>query len=798
LKSDLAEAITADRFLREIRTTANLNHPHILPLFDSGEADGFLYFVMPFVEGESLADRLEREGQLPLEDAVQIAHEVAEGLAHAHSNGVVHRDVKPANIMLKEGHALLADFGIAQAAAGAEETRLTGSGMSLGTPFYMSPEQAAGGEDLDPRSDQYALGCVLFEMLTGSPPFTGTGIQNLLRQHLAADAPRVTVARPSVPKGVASALHRALAKRPADRYRTMEEFSAALRGATLPLLARIPLGRARAVIYLGTILLALATAVIASLWDPVPPLEMERVLVFPFENQTGDPALDELGVEAADMIAEGIGWTENWRPVSHQLASGSRTEATGVTEAAREQGAGVTVSGYYTLRDGGLVFRAEVVDVATGERRWSAESVPGGGTAGALDDIQQRVAAGFMITADDPTRAQQAGGPVPRYEAMVVNRRAHTLYNQGDWDAGAELYAEAYRLDTTFLGPVVNLITAYRDTNQPEQLDSVLRFLAPRRARLPEQTQYFVDVRTANFRGDVDGELEGWRAMSKGDIGPSMLYFYGEFAINHGRPREAVEAFERIPAEAWGRLSFWFWLEKSEAHLWLGEYEEALAVAREGFGRFPEALDLLHHQLYALAGLGRIDEMTPLLDDLEGRTSWTYSKPGDLLGMTGSALARLGYPEEAQAVANRGLAWYEARMPDRDYLFRLRYLLVADRFDEAMAMAEVWLNAQPQNRWSHTYHAHLLALAGDTAAADAEWQWLADHFAAQGQNSLDAGGRYHRAAFLGAEGQLAEAVQELWRIEDKGGPSKWTQRYDFLLQPLWGYPPFEQWAEPRG
>ncbi|MGD2124298.1 MAG: serine/threonine-protein kinase, partial [Gemmatimonadota bacterium] len=212
LRPDLAEAIGADRFLREIRTTASLSHPHILPLFDSGEAHGFLYYVMPFVDGESLADRLEREGELPLEDALQIAREVADALAYAHKKGVIHRDVKPANIMLEGGHALLADFGIAQARAEAEETKLTGLGASLGTPSYMSPEQVTGEEKLDGRADQYALGCVLYEMLAGRPPFGGEGIETVLRQHLAVEAPRITGSRPAVPKGVATALHRALAK----------------------------------------------------------------------------------------------------------------------------------------------------------------------------------------------------------------------------------------------------------------------------------------------------------------------------------------------------------------------------------------------------------------------------------------------------------------------------------------------------------------------------------------------------------------------------------------------------------
>jgi tetratricopeptide (TPR) repeat protein len=702
---------------------------------------------------------------------------------------------------LKEGHALLADFGIAQAAAVAEETKLTGSGMSLGTPFYMSPEQAAGEENLDARSDQYALGCVLYEMLTGRPPFTGTGIQAVLRQHLATEAPRVTVARPSVPKGVASALGRALAKRPADRYRTLEEFGAALQGATLPLLARIPMGRARAMVFGGTFVLALATAaVIASMWDPGPPLEPDRVAVFPFENRTGDPALDGLGVEAADLIVEGIGWTEGWRPVSHELSEGAQAEAGFVAEAARALGAGVSVSGYYTLRDSALVFRAEAVNVASGERHFSAESVPADGTAAALEDLQQRMAGGFFLAARDqnPTGRSWPWSTVPRHDAAVTLGRAGTLYRQGEWHAGAELYAEAYGLDTTFLSPVVQLVTAYRDTNQPEQLDSVLRFLAPRRARLPEQLQYFVDARAANFRGDVDGELEAWRAMAEGEITPGMLYFYGEFAVVHGRPREALEAFGRISADARENQVWWFWLEMSEAHLWLAEYEEALAVAREGAARFPEQLEFLHVQLYALAALGRIDEMAPLLDELEARTSWASSTPGAMLGMTGVALARLGYPEEARAVSNRGLAWYEARMPDRHYPFRIRYLLVADRFDEALAMARAWLEGEPSNPGARTQYGYLLGLAGDTAAAEAEWQWLVDDFAARGQDALDGAGRFYRAGILAAMGRLEDAVRELWRYEDGGGQLRWTQTNDAFLQPLWGYPDFERWAEPRG
>ena len=180
LRPELAAVIGAERFLAEIKTTANLQHPHILPLFDSGEADGFLFYVMPYVEGETLRDRISREKQLPVADAVRITTEVAAALDYAHRHGVIHRDIKPENILLHDGRALVADFGIALAASKAGGTRMTETGMSLGTPHYMSPEQAMGEREISARSDVYALGCVLYEMLVGEPPFTGPTAQAII------------------------------------------------------------------------------------------------------------------------------------------------------------------------------------------------------------------------------------------------------------------------------------------------------------------------------------------------------------------------------------------------------------------------------------------------------------------------------------------------------------------------------------------------------------------------------------------------------------------------------------------
>ncbi|NIP78699.1 MAG: serine/threonine protein kinase, partial [Desulfuromonadales bacterium] len=202
LRPELAAVVGAERFLAEIRTTANLEDPHILPLYDSGEADGFLFYVMPYVEGESLRDRLDREHQLPVDEAVEIARKVGRALAFAHEQGVVHRDVKPANILLRRGEPLVADFGIALALSEAGGGRITETGLSLGTPHYMSPEQASGERTLDPRSDVYALGCVLYEMLAGEPPYAGPTAQAVLAKILTDQPRRIMELRRSVPEHV--------------------------------------------------------------------------------------------------------------------------------------------------------------------------------------------------------------------------------------------------------------------------------------------------------------------------------------------------------------------------------------------------------------------------------------------------------------------------------------------------------------------------------------------------------------------------------------------------------------------
>jgi eukaryotic-like serine/threonine-protein kinase len=288
LRPELAAVIGAERFLAEIKLTANLQHPHILPLFDSGEADGYLFYVMPFVTGETLRDRMNHERQLPVGEAIKITVEVASALDYAHRQGVVHRDIKPENILLHDGSAVVADFGIALAASKASGARMTETGMSLGTPHYMSPEQAMGEREITPRSDVYALAAVLYEMLTGEPPFTGVTAQAVVARVLTENPRPLTTQRHTIPHHVEAAVLTALEKLPADRFSTATEFAEALQDKSYASAVSLPAAAAPVVtgqqsggrggrLLVPALAAALVAASAAALWgwlrpQPVPPL----------------------------------------------------------------------------------------------------------------------------------------------------------------------------------------------------------------------------------------------------------------------------------------------------------------------------------------------------------------------------------------------------------------------------------------------------------------------------------------------------------------------------------------------
>ncbi len=352
LRPELASSLADERFVREIHIAARLQHPNILPVHESGSAGDFLYCVMPYVAGETLRERLSREKQLPLDDALRIAREVGDALAYAHGHGIVHRDIKPANILFSQNHAVVADFGIARAISVAGGEQLTESGLAIGTPEYMSPEQASGDSGVDGRSDLYALGCVLYEMLVGDPPFRGRTAQAVLARHRSDPPPSVQVVRPNVPDQIQAAIETALAKVPADRFSTVTQFIGAL-DAPLVKHARRP-RRSRGVIglVLGGLLVAGLAVVLLSIRGREPLLDPNRIVVFPL-RETG---LGEQDRGAGENVATFIGyalegtqplkWLEGWDFLDpNQRVDPGRVAATAAREISRARGAGFYLDG---------------------------------------------------------------------------------------------------------------------------------------------------------------------------------------------------------------------------------------------------------------------------------------------------------------------------------------------------------------------------------------------------------------------------------------------------------------------
>jgi len=374
LRPELAAALGPDRFLREITTTASLRHPHILPLYDSGRAGDFLFYVMPYVEGESLRDRLAREKQLPVDEALEIAREVADALGYAHARGVIHRDIKPENILLESGHAVVADFGIARAVTAAGAERLTETGMSIGTPKYMSPEQTAGDADLDGRSDLYSLGCVLYEMLGGQPPFTGPTVDAVARQHLITEAAPISNLRPTVPAEVVDALGRTLAKNPADRFNPAAQFIDALSRATTRR-EPAPADRWSALRVAGVA--GIALLVLAGAWLGIPALSrggatgtIGRIAVLPMDNETGDSSQ---AFFADGMTRELIGVLTDAgvRVLGHRAVDAYRHTTLPASQIARDLNVDAIVAAAI-IRAGGVVQVAvELIDPKTDESLWA-------------------------------------------------------------------------------------------------------------------------------------------------------------------------------------------------------------------------------------------------------------------------------------------------------------------------------------------------------------------------------------------------------------------------------------------
>ena len=428
LRPELAQALGAERFLREIEIAARLNHPHILPLHDSGQADGLLYYVMPFIEGESLRDRLTRERQLSMEEALQITREVGGALSYAHTHGVVHRDIKPENILLSGGVALVADFGIAQAVRSASTDQLTSTGMSIGTPAYMSPEQAAGQAPIDGRADQYSLACLLYEMLAGVPPFTGPTQQAVLARHAIDPVPPLRTLRSTTPVSVEQTVLRALAKAPADRFPTVAAFQEALTRTVAVPTARRRLIRV-GLLAAGT--LAVSAGVYSLVTHQAAPRRFgsetpsRSIAVLPFVNIGSDPNDEPFSDGMSEELTGALAKIRELNVAARTSAFSFKGKNLDVREIGSRLNVRYVLEGSVRRAGSRLRVRAQLIDAANGYQLWSDEY--DGDTKDVFavqDQIARSIVGALQLTLTGPVGA-------PLVKRSTGSPEAHELYLRG-------------------------------------------------------------------------------------------------------------------------------------------------------------------------------------------------------------------------------------------------------------------------------------------------------------------------------------------------------------------------------
>ena len=512
LRPELAGSLGPARFLREIRIASRLTHPNILPVYDSGVADGLLFYVMPYVAGESLRDHIRRAGQLPLAESLRIAREVAEGLAYAHAENVVHRDIKPSNILLEATHAVIADFGLARAIQAAAVDDLTSTGLALGTPAYMSPEQTYGSDAVDGRSDLYSLACVLYEMLAGEPPFTGPSSQAIVAKHRQQLPSPIHHVRPHVPVSVTSTIERGLEKVPADRFQSAEEFAQALVGTAVP-----ATGRRRPAFAWGALLLASATAlgavvvarqsrggIHATPGQPVAPMTVAdptHIAVLYFDTESRDSSIKAVANGLTEDLIDQLDQVEALSVISSNGVRPYRDRPAPPDSIARALAVGTLVAGTVAGSLEHLRVTVRLIEPSGRQVDSDVSEATGGNVLALRGELTQQVAAFLRERLGREIRLRElrsAGDPhawVQVRRAEDLREDAWALYAAGDtavaqrtFDGADSLLAWAARLDPDWVDPIVlrGWIAADRIALAHARTEAAIVTWAPRGLALAE------------------------------------------------------------------------------------------------------------------------------------------------------------------------------------------------------------------------------------------------------------------------------------------------------------------------
>jgi eukaryotic-like serine/threonine-protein kinase len=604
LRPELSPSLGGERFLREIRLAAVLQHPHILPLFDSGEAAGLLYYVMPYVEGESLRARLEREPQLPMEETLKIARETADALQYAHERDVVHRDIKPENILLSGGHALVADFGIARAIRAAGGLKLTDTGLAVGTPAYMSPEQATGQAQVDGRADIYALGCLVYEMLTGAPPFTGPSAQAVMARHSVDPVPPLATVR-AVPAALERAVFKALAKSPADRWASATAFADALSSAVpaTRVSEASPHDRSPVLKRLA-VAIAAALAVVALGWAAWPgrsgpsaeagaPGSLSSVAVLPFVL-IGDTTNAHIASGLTEAVVTGLVKLEGVRvpATSGILAKQSNQDP---REIGRSLQVGMVLSSSLQMARGKLRLTSRLIDVQDGLTVWSehfdGELVD---VFAMQDSITYRIVRALKPRLAPAARAALDRSPGTRDpEAYNLYMLARYFYAQATPAAlrrAVDYYRQAIARDSTYADPLVGLVQTYLLFENVEPGTKLKQNPTPQellsRALAIDSTHGGAHNLLGRYRWlacDTAGAEREFQAAIRFEPGSAEnRRQYTLVLFELGRSAEAVALMRE--AAALEPTSPWVLAVLAVAYMGSGQHDSAYAVAERGFG----------------------------------------------------------------------------------------------------------------------------------------------------------------------------------------------------------------------
>ena len=789
LDPDYARLVGPERFLREIRILAGLTHPNIVPLHDSGEVDGQLFYVMPYLEGESLRRRLDREGSLPLADVLTWASEIGEALAFAHGHGIIHRDIKPENILLHAGRALLVDFGIARAVDLATGDSLTSQQIVIGTSLYMSPEQATASAGLDARTDLYSFACVIYEMLAGEPPFRSP---NITAKKLAGSYPRLRVVRPTVPEAVERVLARTLAPSPADRYATADELCKALRAAAKPTSQRIVPWVASIILVGGAVVLAVTFGS-----DGTPATEVRRrVVVGIFENRTGDPRYDPLGFMAADWVTEGLqrtGAVEVVPTATALAASRFVREHAGdddpVRALGRETGANLVVNGSIYRDQDTLVLQAQLVNADSSRLVGAVEPIRTAETKAteALMQLRGRLMGLLALSLDD--RVLQGERP-PTYAAYQAFSEGIDAYVRNDYRVSLEAFQRAYAADTTFVLPLLYAGISHSNQGDYAAADSLLRIVGRQRNRLNPHDRYLLDYQAAELAGRDSDALIAIRRAAELAPTSKAAYNFAARAYEAREPVPAESALRRLSPDV-GPMRGWlpYWEVLTSALHAQREHGQELKAAREARRRYPERVSAHAMEGRALAAQRQDAELERLWLELPARVSalggaqlgvFAYEIASELRAHGDSAGAQKWFARSHEAFVAGG----DASSTTESRWGRARSAADLGRWREALVLCEALVAAD-------STRVDYLGLLGISAAqlGDRERAGrLVEHLAGNTRPYTFGRPQYQAARIASALGQIDRAAELLGMARARGYPYNLALHRDPLWAPLSGRP----------